>query len=64
MTYERDAYEGGVASQDETRRQGIRRAPFETLPAEDLVQRGFVRRVATDLVYYAPDADVLLSAIG
>jgi hypothetical protein len=61
MRFERDALAGGVVNQSESRNQGIRRAPFETLPPGDLVERGFVRMVGTELVYYAPDANVLLS---
>jgi len=61
MRFERDELGDGVVNQSESRNEGIRRAPFETLPPADLVERGFVRRVGTELVYYAPDANVLLS---
>ena len=36
-------------------------SPFESKPAEDLLETGFVQREGSDQVYYAPDADVLLS---
>jgi hypothetical protein len=61
MRFERDALRDGVVNQSESRNEGIRRAPFETLPPADLVERGFVRMVGTELAYYAPDANVLLS---
>lgn len=61
MRYERDALGDGVVNQSESRNEGIRRAPFETLPPADLVERGFVRMVGTELMYFAPDANVLLS---
>jgi hypothetical protein len=61
MTFERDTLAEGVVNRAESRRQDIRRTPFETLPSADLVEHGFVRRVGTELVYYAPDAKVLLS---
>jgi hypothetical protein len=61
MRFERDELADGVVNQSETRNEGIRRAPFETLPPADLIERGFVRRVGTEIVYYAPDANVLLS---
>jgi hypothetical protein len=62
MRFERDELAGGVVNQSESRNEGIRRAPFETLPAPDLVERGFARRVGTEMMYYAPDANVLLSS--
>jgi hypothetical protein len=61
MRFERDERDG-VVNQSESRNEGIRRAPFETLPPADLVERGFVRMVGTELMFYAPDANVLLSA--
>jgi hypothetical protein len=60
-TFQRDELEDGVMDRGETRQQGFRRMPFETLSPEDLADAGFVRLVGTDLVYYAPDANVLLS---
>jgi hypothetical protein len=63
MTYERDvdANSGVVLRDEESRGQGYMRTPFETLAPEDLIAGGFVRRDGRDLVYYAPDANVLLS---
>jgi len=63
MTYERDvdANSGAVLRDEESRVEGYMRTPFETLPADDLVGRGFVRTAGGELVYYAPDANVLLS---
>ncbi|MGE0160281.1 MAG: carboxypeptidase-like regulatory domain-containing protein [Gemmatimonadales bacterium] len=63
MTYERDVDPDTrmVIRDDETRRTGYARSPFESLPPDDLVEGGFVRRDGADLVYYAPDANVLLS---
>jgi hypothetical protein len=46
---------------EESTRQGYMRSPFATLAPEDLVENGFVRRERGELLYYAPDADVLLS---
>jgi hypothetical protein len=62
MVYERDVdANGGVVLRDEeSRRDGFMRAPFESLPPEDFAEGGFVRRDGTELVYYAPDARVLL----
>ena len=63
MTYERDVNpgDGTVLRDEESRQQGYMRTPFETLPAAELVEGGFVRREGGELVYYAPDANVLLS---
>jgi protocatechuate 3,4-dioxygenase beta subunit len=63
MLYERDMDPESrlVLREDESRRDGYMRTPFESLPPDDLVQGGFVRRDGTELVYYAPDANVLLS---
>jgi hypothetical protein len=63
MTYERDvdASSGVVLRDEESRGGGYMRTPFETLAADDLVGTGFVRSDGGELVYYAPDANVLLS---
>jgi hypothetical protein len=63
MTYERDVNPatGVIVRSEESSRQGYMRSPFTTLPPEDLVQNGFVRRERGELLYYAPDAEVLLS---
>ncbi|MGE0160280.1 MAG: carboxypeptidase-like regulatory domain-containing protein [Gemmatimonadales bacterium] len=62
MTFQRDVLADGTTSRTETRQQATRRVPFETLAPADLVAGGFVRRVLTEVVYHAPDANVLLSA--
>lgn len=63
MLYERDLDPDSraVLRDEESRRDGYMRTPFESLPPDDLVEGGFVRRDGTEIVYYAPDANVLLS---
>jgi hypothetical protein len=63
MVYERDVNPstGVIVRNEESTRQGYMRSPFATLAPEDLVGNGFVRRERGELLYYAPDADVLLS---
>jgi hypothetical protein len=63
VTYERDVTPDRrmVTREDESRREGFMRSPFESLPPEDFAQHGFVRRDGPELVYYAPDARALLS---
>jgi len=63
MTYERDVNPttGVIVRNEESTRQGYMRSPFATLPPDDLVANGFVRRDRGELLYYAPDAEVLLS---
>jgi hypothetical protein len=63
MTYERDVDPDSrvLIREEEERQQGYMRSPFESLPPEDLVGNGFVRRDGGEIVYYAPDANVLLS---
>lgn len=75
LTDERDSYRyetimydrridretGVVLSEERNRREGFMKTPFESHPAEDLVQNGFVQRDGKDYVYMAPDATVLLS---
>jgi hypothetical protein len=63
MTYERDVdvSSGVVLRDEESRSEGYMRTPFSTLAAENLVGNGFVRDDGGELVYYAPDANVLLS---
>ncbi len=47
---------------EETRRSSVlRQRTFVSRPADDLVESGFVQRDGNDYVYYAPDAEVLLS---
>lgn len=50
-----------ILSEEESRRAGYMLTPFESLPAEELVRGGFVQSEGRESVYYAPDADVLLS---
>jgi len=52
---------GVVLSEDRERREGYMDTPFESHPAEDLVENGFVQRDGQGFLYMAPDADVLLS---
>jgi hypothetical protein len=63
MRYERDIDPATrvVVREDQSRREGYMRAPFESLAPEDFAAGGFVRPDGSELVYYAPDADVLLS---
>ncbi|UCF18998.1 MAG: carboxypeptidase regulatory-like domain-containing protein [Gemmatimonadota bacterium] len=48
---------------EEQKESGWRRSgkPFETLPANELLEDGFVRSSSAGELYYAPDAEVLLS---
>lgn len=51
-----------VQSEESAEREGFMRVPFESLPAEELVDRGFVQEADDGTSrYYAPDARVLLS---
>jgi hypothetical protein len=63
MTYERDVEprSGMVIREEESRREGYMRTPFESRPPEELARDGFVRRDGREILYYAPDAEVLLS---
>jgi len=63
MRYDRqlDRGSGVVLSEEQTRREGYLRTPFESRPAADLAMNGFVQRDGRDYLYYAPDATVLLS---
>ncbi|MDX1645659.1 MAG: carboxypeptidase regulatory-like domain-containing protein [Longimicrobiales bacterium] len=56
-----DRETGVVLDEERTRREGYMDTPFESYPAEDLVQKGFVQEDGRDHVYMAPDASVLLS---
>jgi len=49
-----------VLREEESRRDGFRRSPFESLSPEDFARGGFVRRDRGELLYYAPDARALL----
>ena len=50
-----------VVSEDRSYQGGYHRAPFVSIPAEDLVEKGFAQLSPSESVYWAPDADVLLS---
>ncbi len=61
--YSRDLdREARQVEREETRRSAVlRQRTFVSRPATDLVESGFVQRDGNDFVYYAPDAEVLLS---
>jgi hypothetical protein len=62
IRYERQLDRGGVLlDEQQVKREGYMATPFESRPAEDLATNGYVQRDGRDYVYYAPDADVLLS---
>jgi hypothetical protein len=50
-----------VTREDARVRSGVGERPFESLSAELLVGRGFVQQTDSGRMYYAPDAEVLLS---
>ena len=52
-----------VEGEQQTRRRGRMRTPFESLPAEDLIENGFSRSSGSETLYFAPDAAVLLSDV-
>ena len=52
---------GMVLDEERNRREGYMETPFESYPAEDLVENGFVQEDAQGYLYMAPDASVLLS---
>jgi protocatechuate 3,4-dioxygenase beta subunit len=53
--------DGVVLNEDQQKREGYMSTPFESRPAEDLADNGYVQREGRDFVYFAPDATVLLS---
>lgn len=63
IRFARDLDKDGRIVQSEQRRasQGYLAVPFESLPAETLVSRGFIRPDPDGDLYFAPDANVLLS---
>jgi len=64
LHYTRDLDANGVRVEDETREfiRGRSQAPYISLPAERLVEEGFVHTLEDGRAsYYAPDAAVLLS---
>lgn len=62
VRYERQLDRNGtILNENQEKREGYMSTPFESRPAEDLAENGFVQREGRDYVYYAPDATVLLS---
>lgn len=63
LKYERqiDRETGVVLEEERSRREGFMETPYESRPAEDLAEHGFVRKDGTRDLYLAPDASVLLS---
>jgi len=53
--------DGVILNEDRQQREGYMKTPFESRPAEDLADNGYVQRDGREYVYYAPDATVLLS---
>lgn len=56
-----DRATGVIIDEERNRREGYMETPFESHPAEDLVENGFVQRDGQDYLYMGPDASVLLS---
>lgn len=56
-----DARTGRVTSHQTSERSGVTRNPFTSLGADQLSADGYVQRSGSEVVYYAPDAAVLLS---
>ena len=66
VAYERDLDPVARRIQSETRRvtTGVSRSPIRSLPAEDLMENGFIRPGEDgSLEYFGPDAQVLLSDV-
>ena len=62
MTYNRRlGRDYTILAEEQNRREGYMLTPFESRPAEDLIENGFVQPDGRDQIYYAPDAAVLLS---
>ena len=62
LMYERELDEfQALVSEEQSRRTGYMRTPFESRPVEDLTINGFVRRDVSEWTYHAPDAQVLIS---
>ena len=63
LRYVRDLDRDTRAIRDERteRSSGYLRTPFESRPADDLLENGFVQATSEGDMYYAPDAQVLLS---
>ncbi len=56
-----DRSERRVESEDRTYEQGFGEAPYVSLPADSLLTVGFARYSPDESVFWAPDAEVLLS---
>ena len=65
MRYDRDidAETDAVLSEERQRRDSYMRTPFESKPANELVEGGFIQDDGGADVYYAPDAAALLSDV-
>ena len=50
-----------IRNEQRQRSAGFQRTPFESRPAEDLIENGFVQSDPDGDLYFAPDAKVLLS---
>ena len=50
-----------VISENRIYERSYRRSPYVSRPAAELIEEGFARLSANESVYWAPDADVLLS---
>ncbi len=50
-----------IRSQEQHEKVSVAQKPFRSLPAGELAAGGYVQPVGTNLSYYAPDAEVLLS---
>ena len=63
MSVRREMDEDGrkVLSEDRRYERGYRRSPYISRPADDLLETGFASITPQESVYWAPDADVLLS---
>ncbi len=61
VTRQMDRENRRVISEDRSYGGGYRRAPYISLPAEELMEQGFARLTVSESVYWAPDAAVLLS---
>ena len=56
-----DAHTGRVTGYETKETSGVTRNPIVSQPAADLSAHGYVRQAGRDLIYYGPDAAVLLS---
>lgn len=63
VKWERELHPDNLRTRSEKREETVSRSrqPFRSLPAEQLAAGGYVQPAGSDLAYYAPDAEVLLS---